>query len=271
MVSARPAFFPLRVVYNRLLASWQYGFLLESLVLREIKVRYRRSFLGIIWTLLNPILMMIIFTAIFSTLFARSVQNFPVYFLSANLAWQVFAQSTVLAMTSMVRGAPLYKRIHVPKYIFVLAAVISDVINYLIALIPLALLLLLVGHPLRPALLFFPVGVCIIVLFTLGVSFIMATICVFFDDITQLYAVILQATMYLTAIFYPIDIVPARFRVVIHLNPMYHMVELVRRPIYYGQLPSAETLLVSTALAFGALALGWTMFSRLSDRFAYYV
>ena len=257
--------------YDALLDRWQDGYLLQSLVAREIKVRYRRSALGVAWTLLNPILMMAIFTVVFSTLFARSLDNFPVYFLSAHMSFHFFSQTTTIAMTSMIRGAPLYKRIAVPKHIFVLAVVVSDVVNFLLSLIPLALLMMVLRHPVTPALFFLPVSLLILVAVTTGVSFIVATITVFFDDLTQFYQVILQAIMYLSALFYPISIVPPGWRILIDANPMYHVVQLVRYPIYYGELPPLASLVYGTVAAALALGVGLWLFTRNSDRFVYYV
>ena len=256
---------------NRLLGRWQYGYLLQSLVAREIKVRYRRSVLGIVWTLLNPLLMMAIFTVVFSTLFARTLNNFPIYYMSAHLSWHFFSLTTSTAMTSMIRNSALYKRIYVPKYIFVLAVVVGEIINLLLSLIPLCFLLLILRHPLTPAILFVPVGFVILFAVTTGVSFMVATIAVFFDDITQLYQVILQALMYLTALFYPISIVPPTWRVLIELNPLYHVIQLLRAPIYDGQLPPLESIVIATLTAAVALVVGWTMFDRSCDRFVYYV
>ena len=271
MARADQSTLSLHPVISHLLGMWRYGFMLETLVVSEIRVRYRRSALGVVWTLLNPILMMVIFTIVFSTLFANKLPNFSVYFLSAYLCWTFFAQTSTQAMSSMLRNAALFKRIHVPYYIFVLATVCAGLINFLLALIPLAGLMILLRHPVTPAILFVPAGVLILVVFTVGVSFFVATVAVYFDDITQFYSVILQAMMYLTAIFYPIDIVPYGFRILIRLNPMYHCVQMVRIPIYEGRLPSVENIIVSTAGAVLALIIGWTLFSRSSHRFIYYV
>jgi len=258
-------------VFDRLVGHWQHGYLLQSLVAREIKVRYRRSVLGVIWTLLNPIMMMAIFTVVFSTLFARTLEDFPIYFLSAHMSWHFFSQTTNMAMTSMVRSAALYKRIYVPKYVFVLAVVVSDTINFLISLVPLMFLVILLRHPITPALLFVPVAFLILLGVITGVSFIVATIAVFFDDITQFYQVILQATMYLTALFYPISIVPPGWRSLILLNPMYHVIQLIRVPVYNGTLPPLESVVVGALTAAVTLVFGWTLFTRASDRFVYYV
>jgi ABC-type polysaccharide/polyol phosphate export permease len=254
-----------------MLGIWQHGFLLESLVLREIRVRYRRSVLGVVWTLLNPLMMMIIFTVVFSTLFAGSLQHFPVYFLTAFLSWQFFARATSEAMTALVRSAALFKRIAVPKYIFIVAVVCTDLINFLLALIPLAGLIILIGQPIRPTVLFLPISIVVLTAFTIGVSFFIATITVFFDDMTQFYAVVLQAGMYISAIFYPIDIVPQKFRILIALNPMYYCIQMVRLPIYNGQIPDALTLIAAVLSAVVALAVGGYVFARYSDRFIYYV
>jgi ABC-type polysaccharide/polyol phosphate export permease len=261
----------LTAYYNRLLDYWQHGYLLQNLVAREIKVRYRRSALGVVWTLLNPLMMMAIFTVVFSTLFARSLANFPVYFLSAHMSWHFFAQTTTVAMTSMVRSAALYKRIYVPKHIFVLAVIVSDSVNFLLSLLPLALLVIILRHPITPAILFLPVGFLILVGVTTGVSFVVATITVFFDDLTQFYQVILQAVMYLTALFYPLSIVPPGWRLLIRLNPMYHVIQVIRVPIYDGVLPPLESVVFATLTAVVSLVFGWLFFSRNSDRFVYYV
>lgn len=271
MVRANQSTLSLHPFISRLLQVWRYGFMLETLVVSEIRVRYRRSMLGVVWTLLNPILMMVIFTIIFSTLFARSLSNFAIYFLSAYLCWSFFSQTTTQGMSSMLRNAALFKRIQVPYYIFVLATVCAGLINFLIAFIPLGGLIIVLRHPVTPAILFVPVGVLVLVVFTTGVSFFVATVAVFFDDITQFYSVILQAMMYLTAIFYPIDIVPNSWRVLIKLNPMYHCVQMVRLPIYEGHAPPVESIIISTVGAVLALFIGWTVFSRSSHRFIYYV
>ena len=270
-MSNNPSIPSLGSAISRFSSKWRHGYLLESLVAREVKVRYRRSVLGVLWTLLNPIMMMAIFTVVFSTLFAGSLKDFPIYFLAANLSWHFFAGGSNLAMTSMVRNSGLYKRIYVPKYIFVLAAVLSETVNFMISLLPLAALILIYRHPVTPAILFLPVAFVILLIFTTGVSFIVATIAVFFDDITQFYQVILQALMYLTALFYPLSIVPKSWRVLIEFNPLYHLIQLIREPIYDGKMPALESIAFATGTALVALAIGWLLFSRNSDRFVYYV
>jgi ABC-2 type transport system permease protein len=258
-------------VIGDMLGRWRYGYLLESLIMRELRVKYRRSVLGVVWTLITPIMMMVIFTVVFSHLFAATLPHFAVYFLSAYLGWQFFTQTTTQAMISMLRSASLYKRIYVPKYVFVLATVCANLLALLIALIPLAGLILLIGHPITPAILWLPLSLLILATFTTGVSLWVATIAVFLEDVVQFYPIILQALMYLTVIFYPVTIIPPALRWLVYLNPMYYCVQMMRYPLYDGQAPPPVILLGSIAWALLALAVGGRVFARASDRFAYYV
>ena len=256
---------------DELLALLEYKELLKSLVARDLKVRYKRSILGFFWTMLNPLLMMIIFTVVFSTFFRFSMANFVIYFLSAYLPWNFFAQSTVASMTSVLRSASLIKKIYVPKAIFVLATVISGLVNLAFATIPLLVIMIVTQQRVGLSLLFLPVPVALTALFTLGLSLLLSAVAVFFYDVIEMYQVLLTAWMYLTPIFYPLEIVPSPYRVLIQLNPMYHLVECFRAPVYDGVLPSAAHLAYGGLAAVVAMIIGWWFFSRSADRFAYYV
>ena len=257
-------------VVGQMMARWRYGFLLESLIVRDIRVKYRRSALGIVWTLINPLLMMLIFTVVFSTLFRTALPHFAIYFLAAYLPWQFFAQTSSLAMGSMLRNSSLYKRIYVPKYVFVLAVVGADLLGFLIALVPLAAIMVGLGHTMTPALLFLPVSLVFLTLFTTGVALLFSTVAVFFDDLAQFYNVLLQALMYLSAIFYPVDIIPPPLRVFVYLNPMYYCIQMVRYPIYYGALPPPLIVAGCVVMTAAALFAGVKVFAWASHKFVYY-
>jgi len=256
---------------DELLALLDYKELLKNLVARDLKVRYKRSVLGFFWTMLNPLLMMIVFTAVFSAFFRFSIANFVIYFLSAYLLWTFFAQSTVASMTSILRSGNLIKKIYVPKAIFVLATIISGLVNLLFAMVPLLVIMLMTQQRMGFSLLFLPVPVTLTALFTLGLSLLLSAVAVFFYDVIEMYQVVLTAWMYLTPIFYPIDIVPPQYRVFIWLNPLYYLIECFRTPIYNGVLPPTEYLVYGGLAAMTALIVGWWFFSRSVDRFAYYV
>lgn len=248
-----------------------YRDLLRDLVARDLKVRYKRSALGMLWTMLNPLFLMIILAMVFSQVLRVTVENFPVYLLSALVLWNFFSQATSWSTACFLSYAPLIRKIYVPQAIFVLATVVSGVVNLVISLLPLALIMLALGHPFTPALAFLPVPILLTTLFALGISLALAPLSVMFADIVPLYQVVLSAWMYLTPIIYPLAALPPHYKRFIVLNPMTHLVEAFRTPIYQGAIPSANVLITSTVAGVGSLLIGWLIFNRYRDRVAYYV
>lgn len=242
------------------------GLLLE-LVHRDLTVRYKRSVLGFLWTMLHPLLLMLIFTVVFSTMFRNRAPHYETYFLSAYIAWNFFSQTAVHAMTSTAWNGPLLKRVRLPASIFTLSIVVSGLVNVGLSLIVLFSIMLVTGTPLMPALWFLPVALVLAGLFTLGASLALTSISIYFGDVREMVQAGLPAVMYLTPIIYPISIVPDRFRWLVKLNPLVYIVEVVRDPIYYGILPSPLTALVATVLAFGSLAIGWMIFRATAPGF----
>jgi homopolymeric O-antigen transport system permease protein len=250
---------------------FRYRSLLRDLVARDLKVRYKRSAFGILWTMLNPLLLMIIFTIVFAHVLRVTVDHFPIYFLSAFVLWNFFSQATTWSTSCLLGYAPLIRKIYVPRSIFVLATVLAGVVNLLVSLIPLALIMWALGHPFRPAIAFLPVPIVLTTLFALGLSLALAPLCVMFADVVPIYQVVLTAWMYLTPIIYPLSALPESQKRLIVLNPMTHLVEAFRTPIYQGALPSSHVLLTATASGVGMLVIGWLVFHHYSDRVAYYV
>jgi len=245
----------------------QFAPLLANLVQRDLTVRYKRSVLGFFWTMLNPLLLMTILTIVFSTIFRFAVVHYETYFLSAYLVFGFFSQTTVTSMTSLGWNGYLMKRVRVPMTIFPVSITISGLVNLCLACIPLLLIMLVVGAPIRPAMLFLPVAFLIIGVFTLGVSLGLSAMAVYFDDVSQMYQVATIGLMYLTPIIYPMEIIPEEWRWLIEANPLTQLFRLARVPIYEGSLPSLELLGVSVLLAVLSLAIGWSIFSRLSPGF----
>jgi ABC-type polysaccharide/polyol phosphate export permease len=258
-------------VINALREIARYRSLLRDLVARDLKVRYKRSALGVVWTMLNPLLLMAIISIVFSHVFRAGVEHFAVYFLSAFVLWNFFAQATSWSTSCLLSYAALIKKIYVPKSIFVLATVLAGTVNLLISLVPLALIMLVVGHPFHAAIAFLPIPIVLATLFSLGLSLALAPLCVMFADIVQIYQAVLTAWMYLTPIIYPLSAVPDEYRNIVLANPMTHMVEAFRTPIYQGTIPSLHVLVTATVSAFGSLLIGWLIFEHYSDRVAYYV
>jgi ABC-type polysaccharide/polyol phosphate export permease len=249
----------------------RYRTLLATLVQRDLKVRYKRSVLGVVWTMLNPLLMMIVFSIVFANIFRFTFEHFTIYFLSAFLLWNFVAQTTSWATACLLAQAPLIRKIYVPKAIFILATVLSGLVNLLVSLVPLALIMLVVRHPIRPSVLFLPVPILLATLFAFGVSLLLAGICIEFNDVVQIYQVAVLAWMYLTPIIYPLEVVPEHYRWIIRANPMYYLVEVFRAPIYRGVVPDAATVIPAVVSGVVALAVGWWVFERRSNRIAYLV
>jgi ABC-2 type transport system permease protein len=241
--------------------------LLFELVHRDLTVRYKRSVLGFFWTMLHPLLLMLIFTVVFSALFRGRTPHYETYFLSAYVAWNFFAQTTVNAMASVAWNGPLMKRVRVPPSIFTLSIVLSGLVNLGLSLAVLFAIMLAVGAPLHAALWFLPVAVLLVGVFTFGVSLALTAFSILFGDVREMVQAGMPALMYLTPIIYPISIVPDRFRWLVRLNPLAYIVEIVRDPIYYGIVPSPATLLVAAVTSFGSLAVGWMVFRALAPRF----
>ncbi len=247
----------------------RYRDLLFNLVRRDLTVRYKRSSLGLLWTMLNPLLTMVVMTIVFSYFFRFNVERYPVYVLSGMVVWIFFSQSTSQAMHALVWGGGLSNKIFVPKAAFVVSAVLGGLINLFLALVPLALIMLVLGQPLSPSVLFLPVSILIVLLFALGVGLIVAALAVFFADMIDLYQFILSVLMYLTPIYYPSSIVPPGFSFLLRLNPIYYFVEIFRLPIYQGILPEPYLLLPAMLISMRTLLVGWWFFTSKSDEFAY--
>jgi homopolymeric O-antigen transport system permease protein len=244
---------------------------LQELVKRDLKVRYKRSVLGIFWTMLNPLLMMVITSIVFSNLFRGSITNFPIYVLSGYLVWTFFSQSTVAASSSILDSSGLTRKVYVPPALFPLACVVSALVNLALAIVPLGLLMLVTGGTFTWALLFLPVSALILALFCFGLGLMLSSSAVFFRDTVYTFQVLLVAWMYLTPLFYPETIIPDKYRFVVYLNPVYHLVQLFRAPIYSGALPSLETCITATLFALAVVVLGWWFFEATRKRFAAYL
>jgi ABC-2 type transport system permease protein len=250
-----------------------YRDLIGYLVARDLKVRYRRSVIGVVWTMLQPLLTMAVLYVVFSHWFhaAFDLYNYPVYALAGILFWNFFSQSIVASMNSLRGNALILQKLPVPSMVFPVATVISGVVNLCLALVPLGLILLLTRHPLKPALLFLPVAIVLAALFTLGAGLLLSPLAVFFHDVVELIAVGLTLLMYLTPIFYPMAIVPERLRWAVRFNPVRSILEVFRDPIYFGKIPPLQHLAVAAGVALVALALGALWFRRSSDRIPFYV
>jgi ABC-type polysaccharide/polyol phosphate export permease len=245
--------------------------LIWALAIKELQVRYKRSALGFLWALLNPLLMMIVLTMVFSTLMQATIQHYPIFLMSTLLPWTFFSQSLSYSADSIVSNGDLLKKVYVPKAVFPLAAVLSNIINFLLSMIPLVLLLIFFRFPFYWTWLYLFVPFLSLVLFTLGCSFFFAMVNVFFRDMAHILQVILSAWYFFCPIIYPLDLVPARYHTLFRLNPMVYPLNGFRLAIYYGLLPSPQSMAMSLGVGLATLALGYALFRRYQDTLVFYV
>lgn len=254
---------------SELLELWRYHDLLGLLIVNRIKTRYKRSALGVVWTLLNPLLNTLVLTIALSQILRSQLVNFPVYLLVGFLFWNFFFQSTNDAMHTLIWGSSLIKRVYVPRTIFAVAVIGNGLVNILLALIPLLLIMLGLHHPIRITILLLPLAILLLSMFTLGFSLLLSTLAVFFVDVVDMYSVVCSAWFYLTPIIYPTSIVPERFFPIFWLNPLNNLLGLFRSLIYLGEFPAPLSWLKAAIIASVMLAIGWWIFTKRVDEFAY--
>lgn len=250
---------------------WRYRNLGHLLVSKELKLRYRRSVLGFAWTMLNPLLTMLILTVVFSHVMRVQVEKFPVFVLSALLPWNFFAQSVAGGSLSIVHNESLLRNVRVPRAVFPLALVGSHLVNYLLALIPLLLVMFWQGVPLRPAVVALPYCLLALALFTAGVVLVASAGTVFFRDLAQIIEVGMTALFYLTPVIYPLSIVPEAYVWAFRLNPLYWLVTPFRSMFFEGHFPDAPMLVIGGALGILSFAAGMTMFRSRENLFLHYL
>ena len=245
----------------------KYRFLLIELVKRDIKVKYRNSILGIFWSFLNPLLMMVVMTIIFSTLFGGTITNFPVYYLTGMLIFSLYSQGSSGAMTSITGNASMLNKVYIPKYMYSLSRVLSNLVTFFFSIIILVLIMIATNAPFSIYILYSFVPVILVVIITIGAGLLLATLNVFFRDIQHLYKVFTTLLMYGSAIFYPITIVPAQFQILFTLNPIFAIITLFRDSFYSGTPYDLFTVMYASTFSILLLIIGTVMFYKYQDKF----
>lgn len=248
----------------------QYWFVIRELTSREIKRKYARSKLGIMWSVLNPLLSMIVISLIFSTMFRRSIEYFPIYYLCGSVLWTLFTTSTNTSMTAIVDNKMMLIKVKFPMQIFVLARVYTAFVNFLYSLITFgivyAFFLIATDLTLSVYLIFFPFIVFWQMLFCIGMADILSTACVFFGDVNHLYNVVLTLWMYLSALFYPVTSLPLIMQKIIQCNPLYAYIDGFRCLVLEHSFPSVPEILKMVCFGLGMYLIGQCCFNRNRHR-----
>jgi len=249
----------------------KYKSLLTNLIERDLKVKYRRSVLGLLWSILNPLLMMLVITAVFANVFKFNIKDFPIYYITGAWIFNFVSESTTLSLTSVIGAAPLIKKVYIPKYIFPLQKCLYSVVNMLFTLIAVAIVFLILQIQLHWTILLFPIPMIYAFVFSLGLSFILSSVNVFFRDVGHLYSVWITAWMYFTPIIYPISALPAAMISILKLNPLYYYVQYARDVLIYGTIPSLQQNIICIGFSVVTLVIGLLLFKKTQDKFILYI
>lgn len=248
-----------------------YKWLLEELVIRDLKLKYRRSILGYFWSILNPLMMMVILTIVFSNMFRFDIPNYPVYLLAGQLIYSFFAESTSMAMGAILGSASLIKKVYLPKYIFPLSRILSCFITTLCSLVALFIVMILTGTKFSLTLILLPVILSYILIFCIGMGLILSVLIVFFRDIQHFYGVFLTGFNYLTPIFYPAKLLPSWLYKLLPCNPLYNFIDYFRKIVVYGIWPTLEDNLICLIFSFCIFTLGIYVFKKNQNKFILYI
>jgi lipopolysaccharide transport system permease protein len=262
----------IEIFNHRFFANFKkYNFLLRELVKRDIKIKYRRSVLGIFWSFLEPLLSMVVLTIIFSTFFQRAIPNFPVYYLTGILVYQFFSEGTNGAMRSIKSSSSIIKTMYVPKYMYSLSSILSSFVTFLLSLVVLFIVMLATHVDFTIYMILAVLPFVALLLLTIGMGLIVATINVFFRDMEHLYGVFLMMLMWAMPIFYPANIVPESFRFIQYCNPLYAVISCCRSSFLYGAVYDPMQLLFAMVSGVVALIIGIALFYKYQDRFILYI
>lgn len=250
---------------------YRYKELLKNLVSRDIKKRYKRSTLGFLWVMLDPLLMMLVFYIIFAGFFSRNINNYIAYVISGITIWQLFAQGTKVSSIAFINNRSLINKLYIPKSIFPVSVVASSLVHFIFSLVPLFAIIVFSGTDLSFKIIFLPLIVILVFIFSLGISLTISTLAVFFHDVIYIYDVLIMAWMYLSAIFYPVSILPEKYRFFMLLNPVYHYITLFRASLYDNTIQMSGHLLWGTIFALLTFSIGWIIYHKNRDRIVFYL
>ena len=249
----------------------KYRYLLEDLVAKDFKLKYRRSILGFLWSILNPLLMMLVITAVFSNMFKSDIEYFPVYYLCGYLIFNFVIEATNGALTSIVQSGYLIKKVYIPKYIFPLEKSSFALVNVLFSFVAVVIVILITGMPIKTTIFLIPIPIFLAFIFSTGLELILASMNTFFRDMGHLYSVWTTAWMYLTPMFYPISIIPDNIKTVIYYNPLYYYVTYLRMLVIDGEIPGMEINVICICFSFLFLLIGLLIFKKNQDKFILYI
>lgn len=270
----------MKSIRNSIYNFKRYWYLMTQIIMRDFKRKYKRSVLGIVWSLLYPILMMSVLTVVFSHMFRFGTEgtNYLVYLMTGIIMWNYFSEATNSAMTSVVDNFTLINKVYIPKYVFPLSKCLFVGINFLLTLIPWLGVIILTkfGLGTYPAsinlyYLLIPIIFFFFFLFTIGIGLILSCVSVFLRDVFYIYGIILTIWNYYTPVFYSLSILPPKLQYIFKFNPLYQYINTVRDIVLYGKCPTVFTMIILMLIGIASLGIGIIVFKKNQDKFIYYI
>ena len=249
----------------------RHQFLFEELVKRDFKKKYKGSVLGVGWSLLSPLLMLLVMKVLFTQFFGRAVENYTTYLFAGLLVFAYFQESSKGGMSSLIGNAAIFTKVNVPKYLFPLAKNVQALLNFALTLVVFFVFAYLDGVRFTWKFLLLAYPVCTLFLFNVGLGLILSALFVFFRDVQYLWGVALRLIMYGSAVFYTVDQFPPAMKVLFALNPVYDHIAYIRTVVLHGQVPGWELHALLAAFAVGAAVLGGWFYKRYNTEFLYHV
>lgn len=259
------------MINNKMTILYNYIPLLKELVLRDLRIKYRKSFFGYLWSLMNPLMMMCILTIVFSQVFRFDLPNYSLYLIIGQVVFNFVSEATTSAMYGIVGNATLLKKVYVPKLIFPLSRVLSSFVTMLFSMVAIFIVMIVTNVEITKKIILLPIPLLFLLIFSLGVSLIVSSVAVYFRDMFHLYSVFTTAWSFLTPIFYPISIVPEEFKQILLLNPLYYILLYFREIILNNTIPSIELTILCFCISFFSLFIGVLIFRKLQNIFLMYI
>lgn len=255
-------------------------FILRELVSKDFKIKYRRSVLGVAWSVLNPLLMMIVMAVVFSTIFAQgrngsvTPELYPLYLIIGNVTFSLMSESTSTALTSIIDASSLLKKVKVHRFVFPVQKVLFALVNYAFSLIAVALVMLWFRIVPTWHLIWLPVGLLLLMVFCAGLGLLLSALTVFFRDVRHLWSVVITAWTYFTPIFWTDDYIkamPHMLQLLMYANPMYNYLNFMRQILLWQTNPEPITVALCAGWALVALVLGYAVFHKTEHKFILYI
>ena len=249
----------------------QYQFLFEELVKRDFKKKYKRTVLGMAWSILSPLMMLLVMRLVFTQFFGRGMEHYTTYLFCGNLVFSYFSESSNQGMQSLMSNAKIFTKVNIPKYLFLLSKNVQTLINFGLTLCVFFVFCMVdqITFTWKMVLLLYPIF-CL-VLFNIGVGLVLSALFVFFRDIQYLWSIFTQLLMYMSAIFYSVDKYPPLVQKLFYCNPIYAIIAYFRKVVIYGTIPGIGHHVLLLGYALVVLAVGSLIYKRYNNQFLYYV